>query len=120
MTASATTGNYDHPMVPMFENEEGRAAMAWPIIARIGTMFAKQMVKGVIVEELMTCNNQKEGAFTKKQAQAVAEEKIKDPRMDAFGVESLPVHLTMGPLYPESYDTILVDLNNYKVNIPFD
>lgn len=34
--------------------------------------------------------------------------------------DTLATFATMGPLYPESWDTMLIDMEYYKSEIPFD
>lgn len=57
LTACATAGSYDHPLIGMFEREEGKSAMVAPSVARIGSMFAAGMAQDMIVGDLMTANN---------------------------------------------------------------
>jgi len=119
LTGCATSGSYTHSMIPMFETNDGRAMYEWPSIARLGSKFAPKFTKAAIAGDLMTANNQKKGTYTQAEADAIAAEKDKDPRM-AYLPEVLPAFMTMGPLYPESWDTMLVDLQYYKDEIPFE
>ena len=82
--------------------------------------FGPSMAATVIAGDLMTANNQKKGTYTQKQADELAAKKVKDPYMAYLQGDMLGTFSTMGPLYPESWDTMLVDMEYYKIEIPFE
>lgn len=115
----ATTGQYDYPHLELYKAGEGRGAYGSPTIARIGATnmpkFAKMIMKG----DIMTANEIKPDCVTDAQAEAQAALRVVDPYC-AGVLGGLEYFAAIGGMYPESYDTMIVDMEYYKVVIPFD
>ena len=60
----ATSGSYEHPLMKMFETNEGRGAYDSHLVAYYGSKNAAGMFETIIAGDLMTANNQKKGART--------------------------------------------------------
>lgn len=53
----ATTGELDHPLIKMFENQEGKSMMISPTAGVLGAKFMPGNADKVIAGDLMTANN---------------------------------------------------------------
>jgi len=115
----ATTGKLDHPLIGMFERQEGKDMMVSPTAGVLGAKFMPGMADKVIAGDLMTANNQKAGTFTQKEADAIAKLKVKSGEAQGM-IDGMEFFAMSAALYPESYDTMLVDMIYYREDIPFD
>lgn len=117
--ACATTGQLEHGMIKMFEDNEGRGAYSSPSMARMGFNFMPKFAKGIISADLMTANTIKKGSITEQEAEEIATKRLVDPYC-AGVIGALDTFATFGAIYPESWDTMLLDMQYYKTTIPFD
>lgn len=67
----------------------------------------------------MTANELKPGCVTDQQAEEQAAKRAKDPYVKGM-IDAMPIFPALGPCYPAGFDAMCVDIDYYKIKIPFD
>lgn len=94
-----------------------------PLAARMGSHFMPKFAEKIAKADIMTANEPETGkpdCVSDETATKQAAEWIKDPIQQGM-INGMSVFPALGACWPETFwEAMLVDMNYYKVTIPFD
>lgn len=114
----ATSGDLDYRFYDDIVRGEGRSGVEAPIVGRYGSKYMPKYAKDVMKMDIMTANNQKKDIITDKEADEIASQRVKDPYLQTQ-IKDMRIFPMIGPLWPSSWEAMIVDLDYYKEKIDF-